>query len=177
MNAERRVPGVSSLGRDCSLVCPVRVPDASLLLSPSTCPLFPRAHMSHSDSLSLPPSLPLSPFLPQSAELAVLDPSSLLIFSGGMTRPHTTLSEAMSYYRLARAGNLYAKFRTEQDKERLRREGREEGEFERVTTEVRVPFFLSFLCVMSSKDRKRRARICEEGLEKERAGRPQGQLD
>lgn len=57
------------------------------------------------------------------------DPQSLLIFSGGMTRPHTTLSEAMSYYRLARAGNLYAQFQSKEER------GREEF-FERVTTEV-----------------------------------------
>lgn len=46
-----------------------------------------------------------------------------------MTRPTSTLSEAMSYYRLARAGNIYGQFMSE--------EQRAEGvEFERVTTEV-----------------------------------------
>ncbi|ORY89035.1 hypothetical protein BCR35DRAFT_300816 [Leucosporidium creatinivorum] len=61
------------------------------------------------------------------AELAVRDPSSLLIFSGGMTRPASTLSEAMSYYRLAKAGNIYEAFMSEEERAR--------GEFGRVTTE------------------------------------------
>lgn len=64
-----------------------------------------------------------------SAEIAVQDPSALLIFSGGMTRPASTLSEAMSYYRLAKAGNIYSHFMTDEQK------GRGE-EFQRVTTEA-----------------------------------------
>jgi hypothetical protein len=46
-----------------------------------------------------------------------------------MTRPASTLSEAMSYYRLAKAGNVYQNFMNEEEKARG-------TEFERVTTEV-----------------------------------------
>lgn len=65
------------------------------------------------------------------------DPEALLIFSGGMTRPHTDSTEASSYYRLAKSGNVFAL-----EAESLRQAGEEvqaiEGDFERVTTEVRT---------------------------------------
>lgn len=66
------------------------------------------------------------------AELAVRDPQALLIYSGGQTRldPRTSLTEASSYARLARAGNIYSQFAQQT----------ESGvtEFDRVTTEVRL---------------------------------------
>ncbi|KAK4050748.1 hypothetical protein OIO90_004970 [Microbotryomycetes sp. JL221] len=63
------------------------------------------------------------------AEIAVKDPQALLIFSGGMTRAHTDATEAISYYRLAKAGNIFSQFMNSQDKI----EG--QADFDRVTTE------------------------------------------
>ncbi|GAA6029053.1 hypothetical protein JCM8097_001570 [Rhodosporidiobolus ruineniae] len=65
------------------------------------------------------------------AEIAVRDPEALLIYSGGQTRPHASLTEALSYARLAQAGNLYSQFMT--DAERSLTAGGDE--FDRVTTE------------------------------------------
>ncbi|KAM0790823.1 hypothetical protein ACM66B_004668 [Microbotryomycetes sp. NB124-2] len=61
------------------------------------------------------------------AEIAVKDPEALLIFSGGMTRAHTDLTEAVSYFRLAKAGNVFARFKPEDEQTN--------DDFERVTTE------------------------------------------
>ncbi|GAA5991713.1 hypothetical protein JCM10908_001103 [Rhodotorula pacifica] len=66
-------------------------------------------------------------------EIAVRDPQALLIFSGGQTRSHADATEGMSYARLAKVGNLYTQFMT--DEERKRRAKNPEDEFERVTTE------------------------------------------
>lgn len=46
-----------------------------------------------------------------------------------MTRPTSSLSEAMSYYRLAKAGGIYSQFMSEEQKG-------SGVEFDRVTTEV-----------------------------------------
>lgn len=94
-----------------------------------------------------------------SVEIAVRDPHALLIFSGcaslsfpstlirtnssppshriatsGQTRTHADATEGMSYARLAKLGNLYTQFMT--DEERRRRAKNPDDEFERVTTEV-----------------------------------------
>lgn len=61
------------------------------------------------------------------------DPEALLVFSGGMTRPHTVLTEATSYARLAKAGNIYAQFASNDPKSASKGMG---VDFERVTTEV-----------------------------------------
>ncbi|GAA5859454.1 hypothetical protein JCM1840_004623 [Sporobolomyces johnsonii] len=65
------------------------------------------------------------------AEIAVQDPEALLIYSGGQTKPDASLTEAQSYARLAKAGNIYAQFMTDQE----RTKGGGTGEFDRVTTE------------------------------------------
>ncbi|KAK4050823.1 hypothetical protein OIV83_003245 [Microbotryomycetes sp. JL201] len=61
------------------------------------------------------------------AEIAVRDPEALLVFSGGMTRAHTDLTEAISYFRLAKAGNVFSRFKPEDDQVN--------DDFDRVTTE------------------------------------------
>ncbi|TKA52109.1 hypothetical protein B0A53_04769 [Rhodotorula sp. CCFEE 5036] len=66
-------------------------------------------------------------------EIAVRDPHALLIFSGGQTRTHADATEGMSYARLAKLGNLYTQFMS--DEERRRRAKNPDDEFERVTTE------------------------------------------
>ncbi|GAA5856611.1 hypothetical protein JCM8547_005890 [Rhodosporidiobolus lusitaniae] len=66
------------------------------------------------------------------AEIAVRDPEALLIYSGGQTRPHALLTEALGYARLASAGNLYAQFMSPQQQQAYATTG---GEFDRVTTE------------------------------------------
>ncbi|GAA6016156.1 hypothetical protein JCM8202_005432 [Rhodotorula sphaerocarpa] len=66
-------------------------------------------------------------------EIAVRDPQALLVFSGGQTRSHADATEGMSYARLAKVGNLYTQFMSEE--ERRRRAKNPEDEFERVTTE------------------------------------------
>lgn len=53
----------------------------------------------------------------------------------GQTRTHADATEGMSYARLAKLGNLYTQFMT--DEERRRRAKNPDDEFERVTTEVR----------------------------------------
>ncbi|GAA6013637.1 hypothetical protein JCM10207_004798 [Rhodosporidiobolus poonsookiae] len=65
-------------------------------------------------------------------EIAVRDPEALLIYSGGQTRPHSTLTEALSYARLAKAGNLYSQFMTDSQRQAAAAQG---GEFDRATTE------------------------------------------
>ena len=63
------------------------------------------------------------------SQLAVQDPEALLIYSGGQTRAHSDMSEATSYARLAKAGDIYAQFVKDDPDHRF-------GiEFERVTTE------------------------------------------
>ncbi|GAA5821038.1 hypothetical protein JCM10212_006520, partial [Sporobolomyces blumeae] len=62
------------------------------------------------------------------AEIAVQDPRALLIFSGGQTREGATLTEALSYLRIAKLGNVFQQYMSDED----RVEGQE---FERVTTE------------------------------------------
>ncbi|GAA5867819.1 hypothetical protein JCM3774_005867 [Rhodotorula dairenensis] len=66
-------------------------------------------------------------------ETAVRDPQALLIFSGGQTRTRADSTEGMSYARLAKVGNLYTQFMT--DEERKRRARNPDDEFDRVTTE------------------------------------------
>lgn len=66
--------------------------------------------------------------LTKGAEIAVQDPSALLIFSGGQTRPDSTLTEALSYLRLSKFGNVFSQFMTDQERKQVR-------EFDRVTTE------------------------------------------
>lgn len=67
------------------------------------------------------------------AQLAQEDPESLLVYSGGQTRlnSRSISTEAMSYARLARAGNFYSQFGSRKSRET--EDG--EQEFERVTTE------------------------------------------
>ncbi|GAA5967958.1 hypothetical protein JCM3765_005559 [Sporobolomyces pararoseus] len=48
--------------------------------------------------------------LTKGAEIAVKDPNALLIFSGGQTRPDSTLTEALSYLRLSKFGNVFSQF-------------------------------------------------------------------
>ena len=90
-----------------------------------------------------------------SAEIAVKDPKALLIFSGfvsssspqlpaytpshssGQTRPDSTLTEALSYLRLSKFGNVFTQFQQQQstsDSSSSRSKG-ELKEFDRVTTE------------------------------------------
>ncbi|GAA6016270.1 hypothetical protein JCM11491_006798 [Sporobolomyces phaffii] len=64
------------------------------------------------------------------AEIAVQDPKALLVFSGGQTRPESTLTEALSYLRLAKFGNVFSQFMS--DKDRKLSVGKE---FDRVATE------------------------------------------
>lgn len=68
------------------------------------------------------------------AKLAQEDPESLLVYSGGQTRlnSRSIATEAMSYARLARAGDIYDQFATEDEG----KDGKGESEeFDRVTTE------------------------------------------
>ncbi|GAA97517.1 uncharacterized protein L969DRAFT_119958 [Mixia osmundae IAM 14324] len=46
----------------------------------------------------------------RAVDLAIQDPLSLLIFSGGQTRPTTQMTEGASYWRLAEALNLYEQY-------------------------------------------------------------------
>ncbi|GAA5974747.1 hypothetical protein JCM11641_007250 [Rhodosporidiobolus odoratus] len=64
------------------------------------------------------------------AEIAVRDPEALLIYSGGQTRPSADLTEGLGYARLAKAGNLYSQFMSD-DQLRISNG----GDFDRVTTE------------------------------------------
>ncbi|GAA5915630.1 hypothetical protein JCM6882_002368 [Rhodosporidiobolus microsporus] len=66
------------------------------------------------------------------AEIAVRDPEALLIYSGGQTRPSASLTEGLSYARLASAGNLYTQFMSPAQQQAYAATG---GEFDRVTTE------------------------------------------
>ncbi|KAI5480430.1 hypothetical protein MNV49_000583 [Pseudohyphozyma bogoriensis] len=70
--------------------------------------------------------------LSKGAEIAVQDPEALLVYSGGQTRPGAELSEAQSYARLAKAGNVYEQFMVRDPKKSLHPAG---SVFERVTTE------------------------------------------
>ncbi|GAA5992443.1 hypothetical protein JCM5350_001592 [Sporobolomyces pararoseus] len=79
--------------------------------------------------------------LTKGAEIAVKDPKALLIFSGGQTRPDSTLTEALSYLRLSKFGNVFSQFMSMSDKDRNLKSdpgievGVGVGEFDRVTTE------------------------------------------
>ncbi|KAK4704890.1 hypothetical protein P7C70_g1323, partial [Phenoliferia sp. Uapishka_3] len=67
----------------------------------------------------------------KAAEIAVQDPEALLIYSGGQTRANADFTEATSYARLAKAGNIYSQYAT-------RNQGEDSfgvKEFGRVTTE------------------------------------------
>ncbi|GJN92381.1 hypothetical protein Rhopal_005411-T1 [Rhodotorula paludigena] len=66
------------------------------------------------------------------AEIAVRDPQALLIYSGGQTRPTSDLSEGQSYARLAKFGNLYQQFMSDDERRAVVASG---GDFDRVTTE------------------------------------------
>ncbi|GAA6049275.1 hypothetical protein JCM3770_005917 [Rhodotorula araucariae] len=66
------------------------------------------------------------------AEIAVRDPEALLIFSGGQTRATSDLTEGQSYARLAKLGNLYQQFMSDEQRRKAVAAG---GEFDRVTTE------------------------------------------
>ncbi|GAA5922133.1 hypothetical protein JCM3775_003502 [Rhodotorula graminis] len=66
------------------------------------------------------------------AEIAVRDPEALLIFSGGQTRPTSDLTEGQSYARLAKLGNLYQQFMSDDERRSIVSAG---GDFDRVTTE------------------------------------------
>ncbi|GAA5876767.1 hypothetical protein JCM16303_006280 [Sporobolomyces ruberrimus] len=70
--------------------------------------------------------------LTKGAEIAVQDPKALLVFSGGQTRRDSTLTEALSYLRLSKFGNVFSQFMS--DKER-KLSLTNSIEFERVTTE------------------------------------------
>ncbi|GAA5897273.1 uncharacterized protein JCM6883_006638 [Sporobolomyces salmoneus] len=68
--------------------------------------------------------------LTKGAEIAVQDPKALLVFSGGQTRPDATLTEALSYLRLSKFGNIFSQFMSDSD-----RKLSITHEFDRVTTE------------------------------------------
>ncbi|GAA5839997.1 hypothetical protein JCM3766R1_000636 [Sporobolomyces carnicolor] len=68
--------------------------------------------------------------LTKGAEIAVQDPKALLVYSGGQTRPDSTLTEALSYLRLSKFGNVFAQFMTDKERELAATK-----EFDRVTTE------------------------------------------
>ncbi|GAA5940704.1 uncharacterized protein JCM15063_006333 [Sporobolomyces koalae] len=71
--------------------------------------------------------------LTKGAEIAVQDPKALLVYSGGQTRPDSTLTEALSYLRLSKFGNIFQQFMTPHERELV--QVRHGGEFDRVTTE------------------------------------------
>ena len=74
----------------------------------------------------------------------------LLILSrpscSGQTRPTSDLTEGQSYARLAKLGNLYQQFMSDDERRSIVSAG---GDFDRVTTEVRSSFLVT-CCVSAS---------------------------
>lgn len=64
----------------------------------------------------------------------------------GQTRPTSDLTEGQSYARLAKLGNLYQQFMSDDERRSIVSAG---GDFDRVTTEVRSSFLVT-CCVSAS---------------------------